>query len=208
MPIASAAAPRWTAEQANNWYQQQGWLVGANYITATSTNQIEMWQAGTYDPRRINGELQVAREIGLNTVRVFLHDQLWAQDRANFLRRVAQFVAIASSHGIRPLFVLFDSCWDPHPRLGPQRAPITGVHNSRWVQNLGAELIDRPEYQPVLRDYVTGMIGAFATTPGCSAGTCGMNRATPRRNTAMSSAVTRKRSSVICCRRCSHGRGR
>lgn len=164
-PTAAAATARWSAEQANSWYRQQGWLVGANYITATSSNQLEMWQAGTYDPRRINGELQVARQIGFNTVRVFLHDQLWAQDRANFLRRVGQFVDIAASHGIKPLFVLFDSCWDPHPRLGPQKTPTAGVHNSRWVQGPGAELIDKPEYQPVMRDYVTGIIGAFRNDP-------------------------------------------
>jgi hypothetical protein len=164
-PTAAAATARWSADQANAWYRQQGWLVGANYITATSSNQLEMWQAGTYDPRRINGELQVARQIGFNTVRVFLHDQLWAQDRAGFLRRVGQFVDIAAGHGIKPLFVLFDSCWDPHPRLGPQKTPTAGVHNSRWVQGPGAELIDKPEYQPVLRDYVTGIIGAFRADP-------------------------------------------
>lgn len=163
VPTASAAAPRWTPEQAHDWYRRQGWLVGANYIPATATNQIEMWQAGTYDPRRINGELQVARTIGFNTVRVFLHDQLWAQDRSGFLRRVAQFVDIAAGHGIKPLFVFFDSCWDPHPKLGPQPAPTQGVHNSRWVQSPGADLIDNPRYRPVLRDYVTGVIGAFRT---------------------------------------------
>ena len=160
-PTSSAAAPRWTAQRAQDWYRQQGWLVGANYVPATATNQIEMWQPGTYDPRRINGELQVAREIGFNTLRVFLHDQLWAQDRAGFLRRIGQFVDIAAGQGIKPLFVFFDSCWDPHPRLGPQKAPTKGVHNSRWVQSPGAELIDNPRYRPVLRDYVTGVIGAF-----------------------------------------------
>ncbi|MGN7778704.1 cellulase family glycosylhydrolase [Mycolicibacterium sp. 22603] len=160
-PVATAEGARWSPERAHAWYRQQGWLVGANYIPATATNQIEMWQAGTYDPRRISGELQLARAIGFNTVRVFLHDQLWAQDRAGFLRRVSQFVDIAAGQGLKPLFVLFDSCWDPHPRLGPQPVPRPGVHNSRWVQGPGADLIDNPRYRPVLRDYVTGVIGAF-----------------------------------------------
>jgi Cellulase (glycosyl hydrolase family 5) len=161
VPIASAAPARWPADRANSWYEAQGWLVGANYVPVTASNQIEMWQPGTYEPRRIDGELQVARQVGMNTVRVFLHDQLWAQDRAGFLRRIQQFVTIASNQGIKPLFVLFDSCWDPHPKLGPQRAPIPGVHNSGWVQGPGADLIDDPAYLPVLRDYVTGVIGAF-----------------------------------------------
>ena len=95
-PRASAEPGRWPADRANRWYQAQGWLVGANYITSNAINQLEMFQPGTYDPRRIDGELGVARSHGFNTVRVFLHDQLWAQDRQGFQSRLAQFVGIAA----------------------------------------------------------------------------------------------------------------
>lgn len=161
MPHAAAEPVRWTAERANNWYQGQGWLVGANYITSTAINQLEMFQQATYDPRRINAELGAARLIGFNTVRVFLHDQLWAQDRQGFARRLAHFVGTAASHRIKPLFVLFDSCWGPHPRLGTQQAPTAGVHNSGWVQGPGADTIDDPRYRAVLKDYVMGVLNLF-----------------------------------------------
>ncbi|ORA17475.1 glycoside hydrolase 5 family protein [Mycobacterium asiaticum] len=160
-PRAFAEAGRWPAERAHNWYQAQGWLVGVNYVTSTAINQLEMFQAGTYDARRIDNELAVARFHGFNTVRVFLHDQLWAQDRAGFQSRLAQFVGIAARHGIKPLFVLFDSCWDPFPRLGRQRAPRPGVHNSGWVQSPGAEHLDDRRYAPILADYVTGVLTQF-----------------------------------------------
>jgi hypothetical protein len=122
LPLVSAETARWSADRANAWYADQGWLLGANYVTSNAVNQLEMFQADTYDPRRIDGELSVAQRIGFNTMRVFLHDQLWAADRAGFSRRLSQFVAIAASHHIKPLFVLFDSCWDPLPRAGRQRA--------------------------------------------------------------------------------------
>ncbi|ETW22628.1 beta-1,4-xylanase [Mycobacterium gastri 'Wayne'] len=160
-PCAGAEPGRWPAERANGWYQAQGWLVGANYITSTAINQLEMFQPGTYDPRRIAGELAAARSLGFNTVRVFLHDQLWAQERQDFQGRLAQFVAIAARHGIKPLFVLFDSCWDPFPRPGRQRPPRPGVHNSGWVQSPGAEHLGDPHYRSVLQDYVTGVVGQF-----------------------------------------------
>lgn len=160
-PRAVAEAGRWPAERAHNWYQAQGWLVGVNYVTSTAINQLEMFQAGTYDARRIDNELAVARFHGFNTVRVFLHDQLWTQDRAGFQSRLAQFVGIAARHGIKPLFVLFDSCWDPFPRLGRQRAPRPGVHNSGWVQSPGAEHLDDRRYAPILADYVTGVLTQF-----------------------------------------------
>ncbi len=120
-----------------------------------------MFQPDTYDPRRIDTELSWARFHGLNTVRVFLHDLLWAQDHRGFQVRLAQFVAIAARHHIKPLFVLFDSCWDPLPKLGRQRAPRPGVHNSGWVQSPGAERLDDRRYIRTLYDYVTGVVSQF-----------------------------------------------
>ncbi len=160
-PRIAAEPSRWSVDRANRWYQAQGWLVGANYVPSTAINQLEMFQAGTFDPRRIAAELAVARQHGLNTMRVFLHDQLWAQDRRGFQTRLAQFVGIAARHRIKPLFVLFDSCWDPHPRSGPQRAPKPGVHNSGWVQSPGAERLGDRRYIPVMQDYVTGVLSQF-----------------------------------------------
>src|SRR5271165_1746760 len=77
---------RWTEAAANAWYAKQPWLVGSNYIPSNAVNQLEMWQAATFDPARIDTELGWAEGIGMNTMRVFLHDLLWEQD-ANGLRR-------------------------------------------------------------------------------------------------------------------------
>ncbi|OBG59107.1 1,4-beta-xylanase [Mycobacterium sp. E1715] len=164
VPRASAEeAGRWPAERANRWYQAQGFLVGSNYITSNAINQLEMFQPDTFDPRRIDAELGWARFYGHNTARVFLHDQLWAQDQRGFQTRLAQFVDIAARHRIKPLFVFFDSCWDPAPKAGRQRAPAPGVHNSGWVQSPGAERLGDPRYAAVMRDYVTGVLTQFRT---------------------------------------------
>lgn len=161
-PRASAEeAGRWPADRANRWYQAQGWLVGANYIPASAINQFEMFQADTFDPRRIDTELGWAQFYGHNTARVFLHDQLWAADQRGFQTRLGQFVDIAARHRIKPLFVFFDSCWDPQPRAGRQRAPRPGVHNSGWMQSPGAERLGDPRYVPVMRDYVTAVMTQF-----------------------------------------------
>ncbi len=156
------ARGRWTEGQAKGWYAAQPWLVGANYAPSTAINQLEMWQAATWDPKRIDYELGLAQGIGMNTMRVFLHDQLWQQDPEGFKQRIDAFLTMARAHGIKPLFVLFDSCWDPDPRLGPQHPPIPGVHNSGWVQGPGMPgLRDRTRY-PGYKAYVQGVIGAFA----------------------------------------------
>jgi len=167
--IASAhgqdATGRWTAERANAWYEQQPWLVGANYVPSDAINQFEMFQAATWNPQLNDKELGLAEGIGMNTMRVFLQDQLWAQDPDGFKHRLDEFLAITSKHHIRPIFVLFDSCWDPHPRLGPQHPPIPGVHNSGWVQSPGAQELADPQAKPRLEAYVKGVVGAFANDP-------------------------------------------
>lgn len=119
---ASAQPQRWTEAKANAWYHKQPWLVGANYIPATAINELEMWQADTFDPARIDTELGWAEGIGMNTMRVFLHDLLWQQDAEGFKKRIHKFLEIANKHHIRPMFVLFDSCWDP-PRTSDRSTP-------------------------------------------------------------------------------------
>ncbi len=159
---ADAQSQRWPEEKANAWYAQQPWLVGANYIPSDAINQLEMFQAATFNPALNDKELELGESIGMNTMRVFLQDQLWEQDPKGFTQRLDQFLAIAAKHHIRPLLVLFDSCWDPYPKLGPQHPPIPGVHNSGWVQSPGAKGIMDPAYEPKLKAYVQGVVGAFA----------------------------------------------
>jgi hypothetical protein len=161
--LASAPArERWSEQQANDWYAHQPWMLGANYIPATAINQLEMWQADTFDPARIDRELGWAEAIGMNCMRVFLHDLLWQQDAAGFRHRIDTFLGIAARHHIRVLFVLFDSVWDPRAQLGPQHAPVAGVHNSGWVQSPSAIALADPGQYPRLEAYVKGTVGAFA----------------------------------------------
>ncbi len=156
---------RWTESEASAWYAHQPWLVGSNYIPATAINELEMWQAETFDPSRIDLELGWAESLGLNTMRVFLHDLLWQQDASGFQKRIDTFLTIADKHHIKILFVLFDSCWDPDPHLGKQHDPRPGVHNSGWVQSPGAAALKDPAQLPRLEAYVKGVVGAFAKDP-------------------------------------------
>jgi hypothetical protein len=158
-----AQAARWGEERANAWYAPQPWLIGSNYVPKSAINQLEMWQEATFDPVEIDTELGWAEAMGMNTMRVFLHDLLWQQDATGFQKRIDQFLAIASRHHIRPLLVIFDSCWDPEPHLGPQHPPIPGVHNSGWVQSPGARALADTRHYPRLKAYVQGVVGAFAT---------------------------------------------
>ena len=157
------SSTRWTEEHANDWYGTLPWLVGANFIPSDAINEMEMFQSETFNPVLIDKELGMAEGIGMNTMRVFLQDQLYLSDPAGFKSRLDQFLAIAAKHHIRPLLVLFDSCWEPNPHLGPQHPAIPGIHNSGWVQSPGFARLTNAAVEPEFKKYVQGIVGAFAS---------------------------------------------
>ncbi|MDB5302568.1 MAG: retaining beta-glycosidase [Phycisphaerales bacterium] len=157
------AREKWTPEQAQAWGKSEPWLVGCNFSPSNAANQLEMWQADTFDLKTIDRELGWAQGLGFNSVRVFLHDLLWTQDSEGFLKRMDQFLEVADRHHIRVDFVLFDSVWDPHPQMGKQREPRKGIHNSRWVQSPGVDILTQsPEvWDAKLKPYVVGVVSRF-----------------------------------------------
>jgi hypothetical protein len=152
---------RWSAERANAWYAEQPWLAGANYAPSTASNQLEMWQAETWDPETIDRELGWAASIGFNVMRVFLHDMVWAADPQGFEKRIDEYLTISEKHGIKTMLVPFDSVWNPFPKLGPQEEPVPGVHNSRWVQSPHIDIQKDPSRYDELKPYFTGILTRF-----------------------------------------------
>lgn len=152
---------RWTPQHANDWSANTHWLVGCNFSPSTAINQLEMWQADTWDPATIDRELGWAEDLGFTSLRVFLHSMLWQQDSKGFLSRMDQFLDLAHKHHLGVMFVLFDSVWDPHPQLGLQRAPRPHVHNPGWVQSPGLVILGDPSRHDELKPYVQGVIGHF-----------------------------------------------
>lgn len=159
VPVASKI---WSVEKANAWYKEHKWLTGANYIPANAINQLEMWQANTFDPALIDKELSWAQSIGFNTMRVFLHSLAWKQDPEGFKKRMDQFLTISAKRGIEPMFVFFDDCWNKEPKVGTQPAVKTGIHNSGWMQDPGQPASADSTNFPVLEKYVKDVLTHFA----------------------------------------------
>ena len=151
----------WTKEQAQQWYKQWGWLRGCNFIPSNAINQLEMWQAETFDPETIDRELGWAATIGMNCMRVYLHHAAWNVDRDGFKNRMRQYLDIADKHGITTVFVFFDDCWNPTYSVGKQPEPKPGVHNSGWVRDPGDLLFEKPELIILLEMYMKDILTTF-----------------------------------------------
>jgi hypothetical protein len=159
--VAIAQTRQMTPSAASDWYARQPWIIGANYIQSNTVNQIEMWQSETFDGDRIDMELGWAEGLGINTLRVSLHELLWEKDSGGMTNRMRKLLTIADKHKMRVIFVLFDSSGDPYPELGHQRQPRPGVRNSLWVQSPGAKgLIDPKQIENAL-NYAEEVVAAF-----------------------------------------------
>ena len=160
---AKATATRpWSSERANEWYQEQPWIVGCNFIPSTAVNWTEMWQKETFDPETIDRELGYAAELGMNTVRVFFQFLVWEFDRKGFGERFEQFLTIAAEHKIAVVPVFFDDCMigvcGSEPFMGKQPDPLPDRMFSSWVPSPGHMRSEISAQFPLFREYVQSIM--------------------------------------------------
>ncbi len=160
-PEKEITATRWTVEKAQQWSTENGWLRGSNFNPSTAINQLETWQAESFDTATINRELGWAEGIGMNVMRVYLHHVAWQVDQEGFKSRMGTYLNISEKHGIKTVFVFFDDCWNPTYQAGKQPDPKPGVHNSGWVRDPGDLLFQDSTLIHVLESYVKDILTTF-----------------------------------------------
>lgn len=153
--------PIWSEQQANSWYAVRPWYVGSNFLPSTAINQLEMFRKEDFDPATIDREFGYAASLGMNVMRVYLHDLLYEHDAKGFKSRLDKVLQLAAKHNIKLLLTIFDSCWDPFPVWGKQRQPKPFVHNSGWVQSPGKNILLDPSQYIKMEEYVKWLIGNF-----------------------------------------------
>ena len=131
---------QWTSDKAFEWYSNEEWPIGANFLPSSAINQLEMFQNETYDKQTITKELKMANSLGFNSMRVYLHDLLW-NIKDEFLSNFEEFLEICDELNIKPIIVLFDDCHRSDPKLGMQFLPLRGIHNSGWSQSPGHKIV-------------------------------------------------------------------
>ena len=149
------------AREARVPYDTSKW-VGANYTPAYAANQVQMWHE--FKPEAIKRELAAAKkQLGLTSLRVYLHNLVYDAERDLFLGRIEEFLSICDRQGIRPGFTFFDDCWN-HTNVTLQtQPPVDGRHNGRWAALQDAERKD--ENLPRFKAYVQDVIRAHRDDP-------------------------------------------
>lgn len=152
---------RWTEKKAQEWGAKQPWIVGANFNPSDASNQLDFWQAETWNPELIDKELGWAANIGMNTMRVYLHYFPFRDDKDAFLKRMDQFLDISAKHNIKPMFIFFDDVWNPNPVAGKQPEPKAHLHNANWMQSPGKDILWNPERHDELKSYVQTILTRY-----------------------------------------------
>mmetsp|Transcript_123410 Transcript_123410/g.384076 ORF Transcript_123410/g.384076 Transcript_123410/m.384076 type:complete len:404 (-) Transcript_123410:30-1241(-) len=150
LPGLGEARGQWTAERARAWHASQPWRLGANYLPSTCSNVLEMFEPSTFETTLlvVEREAALARAIGMTTLRIFLHEELYHAHGEAFLDQLDRLFGILSRRGLVVMPVLFDAVWRPDAEGA---SPLPGVHNSAWVQC--------PTHT-LLREYAAGSAGA------------------------------------------------
>jgi len=159
--VSKTSNGRWGVEKAQQWGTENGWLRGSNFNPSTAINQLETWQAESFDTITIDRELGWAQGIGMNVMRVYLHHLAWEVDKDGFKKRMDTYLNIANKHGIKTVFVFFDDCWNPTYQAGKQPDPKPGVHNSGWVRDPGDLLYSDSTLIKTLEAYVKDVLTMF-----------------------------------------------
>ena len=154
---------QWSVEKANAWYAKQPWIVGCNYVPSTAINDVEFWQSETFDVKTIEKELALAREWGMNSVRVFLNYVVWEAEPESLKKNFRTFLKLAEKQGISVMPVLFDDCnfSGAVAKVGKQPDPIPGIHNSGWVSSPPRAMVTDPDAFPKLKAYLQDMVKTF-----------------------------------------------
>lgn len=161
---AQDSTQRWSEQKANEWYKQQPWYCGFNYIPAYAINYTAMWDKTSFDAQAIDKELALAEQSGMNVLRAVLQYAVYADDSAYFLRTLDSFAAICDKHHIKFVPALFDDCVfginsDPH--IGKQPEPLKGWYAWAWSPSPGHSMVVDTTTYPKLTAYVQAVISRF-----------------------------------------------
>jgi len=155
----------WTVDQANEWYDAQPWICGLNYIPAHTISYTEMWMDYAWDLKRIDAELALAEDIGINALRVVLPFVVWEAEPEAFQQRFEEFLTVADKRGMRVAPCFFDDCAFgekglENPKFGQQPDVLEGWYASGWTPSPGHDRVRDESVHPALERYVKSIMTA------------------------------------------------
>ncbi|MBN2491141.1 MAG: hypothetical protein JXQ29_09850 [Planctomycetes bacterium] len=126
---------------------------GVNYIR--HVNPIGMWRF--YDDEQYDRELADLKDLGLNSLRVWLAWPVYDVEGTGFIAKFTRFLTLCEKHGLRVMPVLWD---------GFGSEPSRGYDDlTEWVMSPGFALATAPSFKARARAYTTAVVEAGMKSP-------------------------------------------
>uniref|UniRef100_A0A914CR34 Glycoside hydrolase family 5 domain-containing protein n=1 Tax=Acrobeloides nanus TaxID=290746 RepID=A0A914CR34_9BILA len=136
--------------------------MGTEFTTSNAANQLEMWQAETFDVELIDKELSLGQKLGMTTFRIFLHDLAYSQDPSGFKNRMNTVLSILDKYGLNAMFVFFAGGPVGSPKIGKQPKPLPAICNSVYLATPSGHDRTNQQAWPTLETYIKDVVGTFA----------------------------------------------
>jgi len=162
--LVAVKEERWSRQKAWQWFDDQPWPCGFDYIPANAISYTELWMPYSFDTELIDRELALAEEVGFNCLRVVLPFVVWEHSAEAFKKRLDSFLSVCDRHDIKVMLTLFDDCvLGPitDPVYGEQPALIEGWYANGWTPSPGHGMVRDPSTWPRLEKYVKDIVSTF-----------------------------------------------
>lgn len=154
----------WSTEKAAEWAEGRPWYCGVNYIPAYAINYTAMWDPSSFSKDKIDNEMGLMTECGLNCARVVLQYAVYAENPKLFKKNFNTFLKICDSHGVKVMPIFFDDCAfgaNTDPKTGPQDEPLEGWYAWAWSPSPGYSMVWDERTHPLLEKYVKDIMKTF-----------------------------------------------
>ncbi len=161
---AFAQGPRWSIQKAQEWEKEQPWFCGMNYIPSDAINYTAMWDKTSFNPKLIEKEMALAREIGMNCARVVLQYAVYEEDPKYFVKTFDKFLSICDKYGVKVMPIFFDDCAfgvNTDPVTGVQPEPLEGWYAWAWSPSPGYSMVVDQRQHVKLEKYVKEIMEKF-----------------------------------------------
>jgi len=135
----------WSLEKARKYMEPFGVIKGVNYVPSYCYSYIEMWHH--FDEEWILRELGYAKDIGINSLRIFVAACQWQTHRALVCENLDRFLDFCERLGFSVMLTLQPNTYQrPGCGLQPGEDPfeirfVPGGHDKSWNYK-GARIFD------------------------------------------------------------------
>lgn len=136
--------------------QEETHIRGAIYLPSKPYNAYQMWKE--YDPEVIERDLQYARKINMNALRIWFSYEYWLEDKEMIEKSYEHFLKTASANGLRVLPALFEKVGvEPTEEARNNKDPLTAV----CVHSPAAEIYENPDRYGETAEYVSWFMDRY-----------------------------------------------